>query len=225
MPKNAVVTRDSLRRAPVLDSLGFLPGSIVRPGSLPADRLNVRELSAISARLGNVISGNITIGTEGGARVIIGDTARGIQAYNADGTLFFSVSWQNESMRIGRIGQPGITAAWGNVHVDGDCIVDGTITAGKLQVGKLARVILEEDEIRVGDTNEEGMFTGFRASPTEAGGMYAGTWTWQVDNVTGYIVSNADIGVWPYAFQYPNLGSWDCNSPATAGASGAPAWH
>jgi hypothetical protein len=130
-------------------------------------------------------------------RVIIGDAANGLQVYDDDGILCASISWRNGSGRFGRLGSPGITWANGNMYIDGDAIVEGSVRASRLLIGSMGYTFLEEDRLVVGvgdragiDPDADGFsFTGFMATHQRVGGYNDGVLVWKIDNTTGKIVS------------------------------------
>lgn len=185
MPKNAIAFRSQLSKTPTAP----FPGTLIQPGTTPADRFAVRELSAIAARLGTVESGTLYAGDRNGAHLVVGEAVKGLQMYEAPNMLSIGMSWLNGgSARIGRLDGPGITMARGDVEIDGDCNVVGSISANRLNIGPFAKIVLEDDQIRVGEDLGDG-YCGFLASINSIGGWYNGEQTWYVENTTGKIVS------------------------------------
>jgi len=102
----------------------------IAASTITADKLNVTELSAISADLGTCTAGTVTSATirtaASGARVVL-DSTNGIQAYNSTPTQTFSL----QTSGAGWIGTDA-SIAWntaGGVTIDGGLMVDGTIVA------------------------------------------------------------------------------------------------
>lgn len=193
MPNPPVLRRNAL--SGLLDVRRPFSGSLVLPRSMPADRLSVVELSAITAKLGEVTSGTVISGNQLGAHTIIGDGARGgFQMYQAPNMLVFSASPQNGgSMRIGALNEPGITMAGGNVQIDGDATIDGTVRAQKLLfVGGLSQALMTSDRLFIGGGDvDAGTHSGFLARASAIGGFYNGSATWEVNNRSGDIVARA----------------------------------
>lgn len=165
------------------------PGTAAVAGSA----VRVSSLNKLAANTGVLNIGLLIAGNTGGVHTIIGGSDGGIQMYSEPNRLVVYLSPLNGGrFRLGALDQPGITMAAGSVHIEGDCIVDGTLTTSKLQVGEFARVLLEDNEIRVGEM-AGALFTGWRVSQTEMGGFRDSVPVWRVDNETGEIVT----GRWP----------------------------
>lgn len=198
MPRMRPATRNLL--SSLLNARQQFSGSLILPHSLPADRLMVNQLSAITANLGRVTSGTIISGDPAGAHTIMGREARnGLQMYERPNRMVASMSPENGgSFRLGALNRAGITMVGGNVQIDGDCIVEGSLRTNRLIVGSLARVVLDDDEIRVGTYDVDGKFSGFLAQTDVVGGWNRDAQTWYVDPYTGHIISAGSHG-WPYS--------------------------
>lgn len=208
MGKNRPLPRSAYVRGPTLGADGRMAGSWIRPRSTDPNVLVVHSLDVWDASMGTLYGGTLYAGPNArGAsppRVIIGDAANGLQVYDDGGILCASISWRNGSGRFGRLGTPGITWANGNMHIDGDAIVDGTVRANKLAVGDTAYTFLEQGRLVVGygylstmaPDDLASLFTGFVAQTSGVGGLNKGRWTWYVDQYTGAIVSAGPRG-WP----------------------------
>lgn len=183
----------------LLDTRRPFSGSLILPRSLPADRIRATTIEAISAHLGTMTSGTIISGDPNGAHMIIGDAARGgWQVYSAPNRLVGSMSPLNSgNLLIGPLDGPNVRMVRGNVQIDGDCNVAGSIRANRLMLGTLGYTFLEEDRLVVGVGNQAGIdpdadgfsFTGFMATHQRVGGYNAGHLVWKIDNTTGKIVS------------------------------------
>lgn len=166
--------RAFLRELPKLGTAA-VAGSAVR----------VSSLDKLAANTGVLNIGLLIAGDRGGAHTIIGGRDGGIQMYSEPNKLVFSVSPQNGGrLRLGALDAPGITMTNGNVAIDGNCIVDGTLSASKLQVGELASVFLEDDKIEVGTTGDLG-FSGLRIQSSGMAGYKNGQVQWYVSNDDG----------------------------------------
>lgn len=197
MPKNRPLPRCAYIRSPAVNADGKISGWDLVPGSVPPQALSVQSLSAITADLGICTSGTLRAGAPHGARVVVGDEANGIVAYNANEQPFFSLSWLNESLRIGRPGLPGVRIRDGNVEIDGNAVVDGTLTAAKLIAGEIATRLLEADKLFIGTGDPDASpldITGFLASAASIGGYAAGVLQWKIDTATGKITVTGDNG-------------------------------
>lgn len=176
-----------------VDRYGRISGAKVAPGSLPQNRVPRNgTLADLNETLGDVYAGTLYAGENegrpGAARIILGDNADGLVIEDANGRPFVAFQWSGNI----RAGMPGKLGWWldddGNVKIDGDCNVEGSITANRLVVGNFAKIVLEDDQIRVGEDLGEG-YCGFLASINSIGGWYNGERTWYVENTTGRIVS------------------------------------
>lgn len=167
----------------------------IAAGAVTPQAISTPKLSDLSPRLGVVRAGTVIAGDEAGTHTIMGQRVNGIAMYSAPNRLVFYVSPENDGrMRIGALDKPGITMANGTVHIEGDCIVDGTIKASKLQLGKLAQTFLTEDRLQIGRVDENGLVTGFYADYDDLAFYSRGNVILQLDAVTGSLVGPG----WPY---------------------------
>jgi hypothetical protein len=170
-----------------------LHGSAILVHSIPADKLAVNELSAITANIGSVFAGNMTIGDPAGSRVVIGDNVDGFSCFDSAGRTVLRWSNTNAALSIGvsDFGTRLMYTSGTRLYIHGDALITGTVTVGALKVGPLATVFLDEDEIRVGAGTVGTDFDGFRISQNEIGGYSNGSLRFQVDPDDGRLVSKA----------------------------------
>ena len=184
--------RQAMGQPLILDDKGRLWGGQIAPRSIPGDRVGVSALSQITDRLGVVRYGTIYCGGGAGeGEVVIGSDAYGIRSYDQQARrLWLSFDYRDMSGRLGLVGTPGVDITTGLVHMHGDAIVDGTLTAGKINVGSLATQLLTADEIRVGTGTWNTDFTGTRISLAEGIEGYAKqTRTLHLNPETGHLES------------------------------------
>lgn len=106
----------------------------IRAGSITADRLNVSSLDAITATLGNIVAGNITLNAGswirtapiGGSVAYTEFSPAGIRAQDSTGTTTFNLSSSTGILTATAVLQTGST------------VPGGTITTGSLDLSKLA---------------------------------------------------------------------------------------
>lgn len=197
MPKSRYLPRMTNTREPTIP----FSGALLLPRSTPAGRLNVTELSAIAVHAGELESGTIIAGDPHGAHMLIGTRAYGIQGYNTSGTLFFSVAWKNEALRIGRLGRPGITMAWGDVQIDGKCVISGSLEVDSINVGQFGRLILRDGVLFAGTGYPDNM-TGIKVTADLLASYKDNQVVWQVDDFGNIATYGNDA-----AHQYVKLGS------------------
>ncbi len=215
--KSSALTRIAAAgRTPHLDGQGRWIGTYIAPHSIPADRMNVRELSAITAMLGTVYSGTMYAGegqglTQLGARVAIGQAVKGIQIRGSDGRNCLEETWVGPYFRWGYPDEPNIEFVDGTLRVHGGCVVDGTLTASKIVLGDAwVRTMLAGGVLAIGTgdgetpDNPADPFSGFRVSHktasasgkgtvwqrrAKAAGFYEGAMTFAIDTATGEFLS------------------------------------
>jgi hypothetical protein len=176
-----------------IDRYGKISGGDIATGSIPSRAVPRNgTLGDINPELGTVYTGTIYCGEDSGnpgaARLILGDGADGLVIEDSNGRPFVAFQWSGNI----RAGMPGKLGWWldsdGNVQIDGDCNVQGSITANRLAIGDFAKVILESDRIQVGEDMGQG-WCGFLAQSSGIGGWLNGQQTWYVETSTGKIVS------------------------------------
>lgn len=170
-------------------------GSWIRPRSTDPNVLVVHSLDVWDASMGTLYGGTLYAGPNArGAsppRVIIGDAANGLQVYDDDGILCASISWRNGSGRFGRLGSPGITWANGNMYIDGDCNVDGSIRVSKLIIDGWMSTILEDGKICVGTYDAEDNLTGWIIEQSQIASYYANVKNIEFEQATGNMVTRS----------------------------------
>jgi hypothetical protein len=188
MPKRKMALRALLGRDTLIDEYGRVgrrlsPG-IVTPGNIRAPD----GLGSIDPNFGDTNAGTALFGDPGGAHIVVGDATYGIGAYNDDTLQFFSLDWRTESMRIGRVGIPGIDMVGGVIDLHGGIIRAGTVETNRLILpGPLSSVLLTNDMIEVG-TGAGLDFNGARITEAFFGGYKDGLPIWWIDVDTGEIV-------------------------------------
>lgn len=134
---------------------GKIDGSAVAIRTIPANRISADDLSQISANLGFMRAGTLQAGvarSQRGARVVLGEAAYGIRAYDSADRLFFSLDWRDQSFRLGYENGPGVSMVNGNVAIDGECIIDGTLSARKIRLSETyAQTLIEAGYMWLGE--------------------------------------------------------------------------
>lgn len=184
-----------------------ISGAAIKVKTLPADRLDVSHLSAISANLGTVYAGTGYFGDLSGACVAIGDKVNGFVAYDKTHSPYFVLDATEGVLSAGRRAgdEWTLTIREQVVAIHGDAVVDGTLTVGKLHLpGNLSSVLLTNDRIQVGSGTWGTDFSGFAISQSAAGGWIGGTQSVSFDTTTGHIVS---INPGSSNTSYINMGS------------------
>jgi hypothetical protein len=184
-----------------------ISGAAIKVKTLPADRLDVSHLSAISANLGTVYAGTGYFGDLSGACVAIGDKVNGFIAYDKTHSPYFVLDATEGVLSAGR--RTGdewtLTIREQVVQIHGDAVVDGTLTVGKLHLpGSLSSVLLTSDRIQVGSGTWGTDFSGFAIAQSAAGGWIGGVQSVSFDTATGHIVSVNPGGA---SGTYINIGS------------------
>jgi hypothetical protein len=191
MPKLRYTPRALIPRSPEMDDAGHWDGNGLADGTVAPSKMTVEELDQLTRALGTLRTGSIILGANEaglGRRFAIGDVAYGLRAYNQSERLWLAFDWRDESGRIGLVGGPGIDILGGLVTIHGSLIVDETITAAKIRVGRLGKTLLEDGRILVGTGVWGTNFSGLALLENLAGGYKNQTAIWTVDNATGDIV-------------------------------------
>jgi len=186
------LTRADLHDFLRFDENGNLPGTLFGKHSIPADRIFAATLSSLSEDMGTVTRGTFIGGSEQGARVVVGDKGKGVQAYDLSGRRFFTLSWLDQSLYIGYDDGPGVVVRDGIVRANGVILEDGSVPITKLYLhGPFSAALLTSDMLFIGEGEPSDMasMSGFMASFDFAGGLHGGQAAWYCDHRTGHIRS------------------------------------
>lgn len=192
--------------------------ALVPERSIAPTAIDAKQLSDIINQLGTVYHGTLVAGAGEGtdkktARVVVGQDAGGIQAYDAASRNFFALNWADQSFRLGYIDAPQIRMRDGSVEVDGDVLVAGTVSASRLKAGTTVQLLVSDGILAFGTGNAEypidptNPFSGIRAAQdaipagstdgsgtlmstvseriSQFCGFHNGVITWGIDNTDG----------------------------------------